>query len=104
MIMRSTTSMVTFSHPFTLSGYPDELPAGEYEVIVEEELLQGLSFEAYRRTATHLMVHGRKGKAGITEMRQISKTDLETALNRDGALAGNNDNRDAARIQQENLK
>lgn len=83
MIMRSTTSMVTFARPFTLSGYSDELPAGEYEVIVEEELLQGLSFEAYRRTSTHLMVRGRKGKAGTTEMRQISKSDLDMALDRD---------------------
>ena len=54
MTMRSTRSTVTFSSPFTLSGYPGDLPAGDYEVLVEEELLQGLSFEAYRRTATYL--------------------------------------------------
>ena len=44
MNMRSITSTVTFSNPFTLSGYPGDLPAGEYEILVEEELLQGLSF------------------------------------------------------------
>ena len=42
MTMRSTKSTVTFSNPFTLSGYPGELPAGDYEVIVKEELLRGL--------------------------------------------------------------
>ncbi|MFW8636085.1 hypothetical protein [Cribrihabitans pelagius] len=83
MNMRSSRSMVTFSNPFTLAGYQDELPAGEYEVAVEEELLQGLSFEAYRRTATYLMVHGRSGRAGRTEVRLITQKDLEAALNRD---------------------
>lgn len=101
MNMRSTASTVTFAHPFTLPGYQDELPAGEYEVIVEEELLQGLSFEAYRRTATYLMVRGRKGRPGITEMRPITRMDLETTLNHDLASA---DNRDAAHPQQKNLK
>ncbi len=34
------------------------MPAGDHEDLVEEELLQGLSFEAYRRTATFLTVRG----------------------------------------------
>jgi hypothetical protein len=84
--MRSTRSIVRFSHAFTLSGYLDELPAGEYEVVVEEELLQGLSFEAYRRTATYLFVRGKGGRAGRTEMRQITQGDLEMALSRDQAV------------------
>ena len=54
MNMRSTRSTLTFSNPFALPGYPGNLPPGDYEVLVEEELLQGLSFEAYRRTATYL--------------------------------------------------
>lgn len=85
MTMRSTKTTVTFSHPFTLVGYQDELPAGEYEVRAEEELLQGLSFEAYRRTATHLTVHGSGGHPGRTELRAISDNDLKEALGRDAA-------------------
>ena len=61
MNLRSTTSVITFSNAFALSGDDDELPAGDYEVVVEEELLPGLSFQAYRRTATYLTVHGRGG-------------------------------------------
>ncbi|WP_264210711.1 hypothetical protein [Leisingera thetidis] len=86
MNTRSSRLMVTFSHPFSLAGYADELPAGEYEVIVEEELIQGLSFEAYRTTATYLMVHGRGGRAGRTELRLITQKDLEMALNRDSGF------------------
>lgn len=79
MNTRSSRLMVTFSHPFALVGYADELPAGGYEVIVEEELIQGLSFEAYRTTATYLLVHGRGGRAGRTELRLITQKEIGRA-------------------------
>jgi hypothetical protein len=83
MATRSTSSTVHFLRPFTLTGYTDELPPGEYEVLVEEELLEGLSFAAYRRTATYLTVRGRGRMAGRAELRPINETDLETALGPD---------------------
>jgi hypothetical protein len=73
--------MVTFYNAFAQPGYPDELSAGTYEVVVEEELLQGLSFEAWRRTATFLIVHRRGG--GSSAMRPITESDLELVLRRD---------------------
>ena len=101
MTMRSTRSTVTFSNPFTLSGNPGDLPAGDYEVLVEEELLQGLSFEAYRRTATYLKVRGRGRHAGRTERRAISDKDLKEALGRDAALSQTNNHSDAALSPQD---
>ncbi len=56
MHTRSTRSMVTFSNDFTIGNSQRELPAGTYEIVAEEELLQGLSFEVYRRTGTYLIV------------------------------------------------
>ncbi|GAA6160167.1 MULTISPECIES: hypothetical protein [Ruegeria] len=82
MALRSIRSTVTFPRPFTLSGYSDELPAGEYEVLVEEELIETLSFPAYRRTAIFLTINGKGRSLGRTEMRPITWTDLETALGR----------------------
>ncbi|WP_040440899.1 hypothetical protein [Roseibium aggregatum] len=79
MNTRSTRSTVTFCHPFTLKGHSDVLPAGDYEVLVEEEELQGVSFLAYRKKATYLIIMGH----GRTEMREISGNDLESVLNRD---------------------
>lgn len=101
MNMRSTSSMVTFLKPFTLGKDPDELPAGDYEVVVEEELLQGLSFEAYRRTATYLMVRGRENHAGRAQLRTISEKDLNEALRRDAVTIETNKNSDAALSPQE---
>ncbi|WP_208999419.1 hypothetical protein [Roseibium sediminis] len=80
---KSTNSTVAFSHPFSLKGHSEILPAGNYEVIVEEELLQGLSFLSYRKTATYLIVN-EKGK---TTMWEIFGNDLESMLTRDSAMS-----------------
>ncbi len=101
MNTRSIRSTVTFSNPFALPGYPDALPAGDYDLLAEEELLQGLTFEAYRRTATFLTVSGAGGQAGRTEMRSVSERDLKEALRRDAATTETNDHSEAALSPQE---
>lgn len=80
---RITTSIVAFSHPFLIPGHEGELPAGRYEFLVEEELVQGLSFEAYRRTGSWLMVGG---SGGSREMRAVSPSDLKAVLEHDHQL------------------
>ena len=81
---RTTTSTVTFAFSFVLPGYSDELPAGTYEVIAEDELLANLSFEAYRRTATHIQVVRSDG-TGRTELRPVEQRDLDMAVSCDQA-------------------
>ena len=81
--MRTTKSIVTFLQPFVLSGYSDELPAGDYEVVVEEEQIEGLSLTAYRRIATYLTVRG----SGYVARRPITGTDLETLVGQNWAQA-----------------
>lgn len=104
MNTRSSRKRVSFSHPFILSGYSDELPAGDYEILVEEELLQGLSFEAYRRTSTYMVVAGNGSHAGRTEMRLITEQDLEAALSRDLVFSSETKPSGAALSPPENLK
>lgn len=48
-IRRTSVSHVTFAQPFLLEGVADPFPAGTYRVEIDEELLQGVSFPAYRR-------------------------------------------------------
>ena len=50
--MRTTRKTLTFDLPFRLSGVDEQQPAGTYTVDTDEELLEGLSFLAYRRVAT----------------------------------------------------
>lgn len=96
MRTRSYTTIVTLSGPFILPGYIDPLPAGDYEVLVEEELLEGLSFLAWHRTGTFLTAHGRDSPAGRSELYAISDTDLKEVLRRDESAKWNSDHSEAA--------
>ena len=100
MNTRSSKTTVTFANPFSFPGFAGELPAGDYEVFVEEELIQGLSFDAWRRTSTFLTVRGRGNHTGHTQLRAISDSDLKAALNRDAAMTGVNQQSGAAVPQQ----
>lgn len=52
--MRTIETMVTFRHPFVLTALETAQPAGTYRLVTEEEEIPGLSFVAFRRTATML--------------------------------------------------
>lgn len=77
MNTRSSRQQVSFAHPFTLPGHPEILRAGNYEILVEEKRLEGLSFDAYRRTSPHILI---ALKAGVQEMWPIREAELEAAL------------------------
>ena len=61
MTLRTHRETLTFAHPFTLSGVEDVQAPGSYTVQTDEELLEGLSFLAYRRVATVIFVPLRHG-------------------------------------------
>jgi hypothetical protein len=56
MTIRSRRETVTFKHPFRIRGIDRLLPTGSYEVIADEEMIEGLSFAAFRRIAENLRV------------------------------------------------
>ena len=56
MESRTTRSRLILSQAFVLSGSDELLPAGAYDLVIEEERLQGLTFDAYRRTGAHLQI------------------------------------------------
>lgn len=85
MEMRSTTVTVTFRQGFFLPGHEAPFPAGTYEVLSEDERLEGLTFEAYRRVATFLRIRGQGAAAGRTELQPVSQQDLDAALLADQA-------------------
>ncbi|WP_211275948.1 hypothetical protein [Thalassospira mesophila] len=60
-ITRVSHKQVEFSGPFKLKGYDETFPGGDYDVETEEELIEGVSFLAYRRTATLLHVPSTAG-------------------------------------------
>jgi hypothetical protein len=54
MVIRTSHEMTTFAHPFRLDGQDEYCPAGDYAVDIDEELIEGLSFLAYRRVAARM--------------------------------------------------
>jgi hypothetical protein len=52
MTLRTSSKTVTFRQPFLLKGVDRLLPAADYRVVTDEELIEGLSFPAYRRIST----------------------------------------------------
>jgi hypothetical protein len=82
MTSRTSSKTVTFSHPFMLSGIDGIQPAGTYTVETEEELIQELSFPAYRRTAT-LIFLPQPDRGVLAQIATIDPLELEVALERD---------------------
>jgi hypothetical protein len=78
MTIRSRREAVTFKHPFLIKGIDRLLPAGTYEVITDEEAIEGLSFAAFRRIATMILVPG-VTSASTLEMISIGSVDLANA-------------------------
>ena len=78
MSIRSRRKTVTFNHPFRIRGIDRMLPAGAYEVVTDEEMIEGLSFASWRRIATMITVPA-EGGHGVTEMLSIGSVDLADA-------------------------
>jgi hypothetical protein len=78
--MQTTTVTVFYSEPFRLTGYPGELPAGEYELLVQEEMVTGSGFPTHRWTAAYLTDRAAPRKAGRQERRPLNAVDLARAL------------------------
>ena len=64
------------------------LPAGSYEVVTDEELIEGLSFPVYRRVATTMLVPAQSFQ-GSVEMLTVDPLNLAAAQDRDAAAASN---------------
>jgi hypothetical protein len=79
MTMRSRRETVTFLHPFQIKGIDRLLPPGAYEVITDEEMIEGLSFPSFRRVATLIMVPAAPPRSSTMEMISIGSVDLSDA-------------------------
>ena len=83
MLSRTSTRTVTFQMPFSIAAANHELPAGTYLVETDEELIQELSFPAYRRVAMFLRIPLGRGQSGREHSVPVEPDELEAALARD---------------------
>ena len=80
---RTTHSIAHFAAPFVL-GLEGLLPAGDYDIDHDEELIEGMSRAAWRRVATFIHLPARAVRNVTTsQLVAIDHLELETALKRD---------------------
>lgn len=78
MTTRTTTAIVTFRSSFTLPGWDESWPRGEYTVTTDDELLD-TSFTAYRRVSTTITLR----KGAVTRHIDVDPIALASAIERD---------------------
>jgi hypothetical protein len=87
MTIRTHKMIVTFKKPFLLGSIGKTLPAGNYEVVTDEELLEGLSFYAYRRLQTYLYRQFAPNQKGMAQSYVVDPNELVDAVERDETAA-----------------
>lgn len=82
---RKTT--VTFERPFRLDGLEMDLPAGEYGVESENDVLDGMFLPDSLRTSVLIHPHSTAGTPGYSQTLAVPWEVLEAALSRDRSRA-----------------
>jgi hypothetical protein len=77
--MRTTRSTVTFHQAFVLNVDSGELPAGSYDIEIDEDEISTAERTAYRRAAVYFYVQDRRSTRTLV----VDPRDLESALRRD---------------------
>lgn len=70
---------MTFDAPFSIKSAGRMIPAGTYEVVTDDEMIEGLSFPVYRRVATFILVPGEGNHASAVEMLPVVPGEIEAA-------------------------
>jgi hypothetical protein len=83
MLTRSRHTTLVFRRPFVLKGLDRPQPAGTYDIETEEELLEGLSFPAYRRVST-MMTPRMQGPGSVLQAQLVDPVELDKAMAADG--------------------
>tara|TARA_E500000318_G_scaffold111931_1_gene132747 strand:+ start:3716 stop:4117 length:402 start_codon:yes stop_codon:yes gene_type:complete len=85
--LKTTRKTYVFSAPFNLTGFDQSFPAGQYNVEIEEQMMEGMSFVAFKRIATTMrMIHAADGRAKpglVNNTFNIDPRDFELAILKD---------------------
>ena len=85
MTIVSKRDVVTFKHPFRIRGIDRLWPAGDYEIVTDDEPIDQLSFAAFRRVATMIMVPAKDSRGLTMEMISLCSADLADAQHIDAS-------------------
>ena len=77
---------MAFADPILLQGADHSLPPGNYEIVTDEELVEGLSFPVYRRVSKPMFVPAPSTHPSSIEMMTVDPAELRAANKRNRAL------------------
>ena len=83
MSVRTTETTVTLKQPFALPSFDGPQPAGTYRLVMDEEEILGLSFLAFRRTATMLHIPAISISGHPNQVFPVNSAELTAALEAD---------------------
>ncbi|GAA0561406.1 hypothetical protein [Rhizomicrobium electricum] len=81
MLSRTSSKQVTFFRSFRLSGFDHVQPPGVYRIDTLEELIEAVSFSAWKRVSTTMPLTYN----GLTEYMPVDPGELDRALANDAA-------------------
>lgn len=83
MTTRTIRSIAVFNSAFNLGGIDGKLPAGSYRIESEEELIESVSFVAFRRVETTIELPAIGSVSLKRQVVAIDPLDLAMAQERD---------------------
>ncbi|WP_308910475.1 hypothetical protein [Pseudokordiimonas caeni] len=92
-MIRSTSKSVTFAHPFTVAGFDEMIEAGRYNIEIDEEIFEGLTFAPVMRRTVHMFLHDDPSHPGMSRMLSVDADAFALALEHDVALSRANSRR-----------
>ena len=82
---RTSRKTVTFTRSFSLRGIDGVQPPGTYTVETDEELIEGLSFAAWRRAATRIFLPSSSAGAAWRQVAEVDPLRLQATMERDAS-------------------
>ena len=79
MATRTRRSIFRFPAPFVVSGVDGTQPPGDYAVEEDDELIEGLSWLAYRRVATFILLPAVTANRGTARTIRIDPGEIDAA-------------------------
>lgn len=83
MTSRTRQTTVHFTSAFELPHFDRPLAAGDYRVDYDEEQIEGVSRQAWRRVGAFIHLPAIALKGPVRKMVPINSADLDAALNKD---------------------
>jgi hypothetical protein len=83
MMTRSQHRTIHFNAPTLLDGLDYPLAPGDYELNEDEELIEGISWLAYRRVATFITIPPASANGNVSRMLPVDAQALEELLRND---------------------